>query len=1232
MRRRQRPRSLSWAVASAFILSCGSDHAAGDPSGSLAPAVAALVPAPMPSDVPGAAEALPEPEVTGDLEPLTARMATVRLPIPRLRAGSSARFTFAERRRGWFARLPEYTGMRLLTPLYSHGKVYLGGGFESHSFYALDARTGELDWTAAADDGGPTSAIIESDEVLFNTESCTLFAVDAETGRLKWKHWLGDPLMGQPAAANGRVFSGHIRDGGGYGFTAMDVHDGHVLWTRRISSDVMNAPVLDDTDVYFTTMDGTVYSFSQERGAPRFRARLHASSAPWLDGETVHVARRTTVRGEDGRATRSEQTVVLAKADGLIVRELDAVEAAFVGARPDAGGTEEGWVYEGSRPTIVSGRAYQTIGNEVQARDADTGELLWRRRYTDRAHARPASPPAIARLALVFGTRDGVLYGLDIDTGLTTFAYDVGEPIAAQPIVAGGWVYAATTRGGLVALEVADRTVGGWHMWGGNAKHDGPSDEEVPPEEKHDPTEGVLELATPPRDGELAGFPLVSTSVRARVNGFATRVEVEQTFENPYDRPVEAVYLFPLPEEAAVDEMELRTGDRVVHANIRRREQARAEYRAARARGVLASLLEQERENLFRQSIANIAPGHRVSVILRYTHVLPYEDGQYRFVFPMVAGPRYTPASAEDDPPTAAPVAAATGERRDRVHVEIEAELGGALRDVSSPTHEIVVERPSSSTASVRLREDAVPDRDLDVRFAVGGDEPELSLLTSPPEGEEQGFLTLLVHPKLDVPADEVAARELVFLVDTSSSMAGRPLELAKAAMRRALDGLRSTDTFRLLRFSDRVGALDDGALPATARNVARAHTYVDHLEALGATEMKQGIRAALGAPADPDRMRVVLLLTDGYIGNETEIFREVNERLGQARVFAFGVGAAVNRYLLTRVAEVGRGAVDVVTLDESPEDAADRFHARIATPFLTDVQVDWGDLRVSGVYPRRVPDLFADRPLVVHGRYARGGRGTITVRGRIAGRAFEKTLSIRLPGSGAPRPAVASLWARTRIGDLTTAMALAPSDALREEVIELGLRHHLLTEWTAFVAIDESSVVEPGTGITVQQAALRPAGGFSGLGVMGTGVGGGGSGYGVGYGTFGEGSLQLVERATSTPSIRASPAQVVGALSADTIRRVIRANTASFRAAYERALRSRPELAGRVTLLLVIGPEGTVVTATVSEDEIGDAELAAALVAIARSLVFPAVEGGGTVTVSYPLRFAEGPDEPSPD
>jgi len=1155
-------------------------------------------------------------ELPEDIEALASRFVPRPLPLPNVRPGRAAGFTFDGSRRGWVVRLPEPQRMRLLTPSYGDGRVYIGGGFGSHQLYALDAQSGRIDWRAAAPDGGPTAAILEDDKVLFNTESCTLFALDAETGRARWSRWLGDPLMSQPAAANGRVFSGHIRDGGGYGFTAMDLDDGRVLWTRWISADVMNAPVLDENDIYFTTMDGVVWRLDQATGRRVWRQRLGATSAPWILHDSLHVARvrRSLADDADGGAPsgRGEQSVVLSLEDGSLIREHRSVPGRFAAGRPDRGGVEDGWAFEGSRPTIIDGRLYQTIGNEVQSRDAETGELLWRRSYAHEVRRRPASPPAVAGGQLVFGTQEGVLYGLDIDTGITTWAYEVGAPVTAQPTVAGGWVYAATTRGTVVGLQVADPSMGGWHMWGGDARHNGAVlEERVSPQaaDGERPTEGVLQLRERSSEGEPTGFSLTGTRVRARVSEFVARVRVEQTFSNPYERAIEAVYMFPLPDDAAVYAMELRVGDRVIRGQIRERSQAVREYRSARERGVLASMLEQERPNLFRQSIANLAPGAEVRVVLSYTQALPYEEGAYRFDFPMAAGPRFR-----------------AGERSDRVSVEIDAALGGTLRGVSSPTHDLEVHRSNANRARVSLSEVA-PDGDLEVRFAVAGDEPSLSVLASARAQTEGGYVSLLVHPRLSVPSEEVTPRELVVVLDTSSSMRGRPFEMARAAALRSIEGLREQDTFRIVRFSDRASEMSPAALGATPANIERARAHLSEMMALGTTEMRRGVQAALEPPTEPDRLRVVVLMTDGYIGNEAEVLREVEAQLGQSRVFAFGVGSTVNRYLLSRLAEVGRGDLSVVRPSESPETAAETFVERISTPYLTDLTVDWGDLPISDVYPRRIPDLFADRPLLLHGRYARAAQGQVTLRGRIAGHAFSQTMDVTLPASSR-RPEVASLWARTRIRDLMTEMALRPTDALREEVTGIGIEHALMTQWTAFIAVDDTDTLP--SNVDYGGAGRRMgAGGTYGsgsLGLIGTGRGAGGVGYGSGGGSYGFGS-RMATRAVSVPRVRTGTAQVRGSLSREVIQRIVRRQLNRVRYCYERRLATRPGLEGSLTVAFVIGVDGSVQSAAVTRSTLADPPTETCITDVIRRLRFPTSDSN-LIGVNYPFVF-EVPETP---
>ncbi|MBX3275001.1 MAG: PQQ-binding-like beta-propeller repeat protein [Sandaracinaceae bacterium] len=1021
--------------------------------------------------VDGAAAPRPEAPIPADIVALSSRMRPRPLAIPPTRPGNTNRFTFDGHRRGWLARVPG--SQALLTPAYADGKVYLGGGFGSSQFYAYNARSGDPLWAASAPDGGPTAAIVEDDRVMFNTESCTLFAIHADTGEHLWRRWLGDPLMGQPASGSGMVFSGHVIDrrspgglgagttgwgvGGGrrYGFTAMRANDGRPRWTRAISADVMNGPILDGASVFFTTMDGDVYHLEQRSGRQRWRRNLGATSAPWLHGGEVHVTVRARAGDGDPAEGARERTVVLSHARGETLREHDPVEAPFLRERADTGGVRAGWAYEGSRPTVVDGRSYQTIGNEVHCRDVRTGALLWRRQYTQDSSARAASPPAVAGGQLVFGTRQGQLFALDVDTGLTAWTYEVGEPIAAQPSIAHGWVYAATTQSGLVALEVADPAFDGWHMWGGSAGHNGPTlGTTAPFEDESRPTEGTLRLAEEPNAGELGGFPIQATRVTARVTGFVARVSVTQTFENPYERPIAAEYLFPIPEGAIVSGMRLSSGGRVVRAEVRSREAAAAA--TAQEGQTTTTVLEQERPDLFRQHVRNVAPSERVEVTFEYTQILPFADGAYHLRYPLAAGPRHERAREGSLNAAGTPlerVLSPTDARPERVEVVVEAESGSGLAGLRSASHELAVSADGDRIARARLAGDAPPDRDLDVRIEVARDEPSAALVASPPSGREPGYLALALHPRLDA-GDEVTPRELVVVLDRSSSMRGAPLELAKAVALRALAGLDPRDTFRVTALDGALPGLGDGPLAASPANVARAAAAVRRLPILPSAS-REGLARALASAPPADRVRVVVLATDGYLGDEREVLSELRGALGEARLYALGVGTAVNQYLLTRVVELGRGELEIPSLGAPPAEVAEAFHARIARPYLTDLSVAFEGLAVADVYPRRLPDVHADRPLVVHGRYEGGGDGRVIVRGRVAGRPFEQVLEVTLPSAGPPRPELASAWAQTRIRDSLGAMALQPSPALARDVTRLGVAHGVLTPFTTFVAVD---------------------------------------------------------------------------------------------------------------------------------------------------------------------------------
>jgi Ca-activated chloride channel family protein len=1058
---------------------------------------------------------------------LTARMQARSIRMPRPMAGGNARFNFDGGHRGWVTAAPSEE--LLTTPAFANGRVYLGGGFSSHEFYALNAYTGELEWSVGAPDGGPSAAIVEGDKVVFNTESCTIFAVNAETGEMQWHRWLGDPLMSQPAAAAGMVYSAYPANGS-HSFGAFRLSDGEPVWNRPIPADVIQAPHVHGDAVFIATMDGTVTRFDRTTGRVMWSHDVGAASAPWLDGDHVLLTRRV----DRDRATPGEQAIVLSARTGAITAEGDTLDAPyFAGESRDraltrgqngAWGTvphgehlglrnvAAGWAFQGSTPAVADGRAYFAIGGEIRARDMASGRAVWRRTYADARGAQAVSPPAVVGSQLVFGTVDGQVYAVDVDTGTTIWAYDVGEPVVFQPIVANGWVYVSTSRGHVIGLEIGDAQFDGWHMWGGNAAHDGlvehlgESDPRLLASLAR-PSQGTMRVArfeaddavnhdargthanttNRLRSGAAGGssaapsaeerepeLPLAHTTMHARVSGSVARVTVTQQFVNRFSQPIEAVYLFPLPNDSAVDAMQMHIGDRTVRARIQRRADAQRTYTQARAEGRRAALLEQQRPDLFAQRVANIQPGERIDVEIEYAQTVRYSEGSYEFVFPMVAPRRYDPSHpdprANNDPlapATNQPVAiAAAGESvRDarEIDASIEIDAGMPLEDIASPSHRLVVQRADANRAIIHLAaDDTVANRDLVLRYRVSGSAPRAAVL--PSRDAESGYVGLLVQPPEAPAANTLAPRDIVAVVDTSSSMHGRPLAQAQGVLRRVLSDLRPGDTFQLVRFADRVHALADAPLTVNPENLARGRRFVDELRATGATEMVAAIRAALEAShtdADPARVPIVLLVTDGFIGNEADVLRAIADGLGRTRIYSLGVGSAVNRFLLERAAEIGRGRAIVSTLGESPEDAAQRFARFIARPVFTDVTVDWGGLDVQDVYPQHVPDLFADRPLELHARYVRGGHATVRVRGTLAGRRYERAIDVNLPSTPGDRmhEAQKSLWARAAVQDRLRSLTFRDDPQLVDEATQLGLAHHLVTPWTSFVAVDDAPV-----------------------------------------------------------------------------------------------------------------------------------------------------------------------------
>ncbi|MEG4576543.1 VIT domain-containing protein [Microcoleus sp. N3A4] len=590
-------------------------------------------------------------------------------------------------------------------------------------------------------------------------------------------------------------------------------------------------------------------------------------------------------------------------------------------------------------------------------------------------------------------------------------------------------------------------------------------------------------------------FPLKQTEVKAKIAGNISRVEVVQKFENPFPESLEAVYVFPLPDEAAVDDMEIKIGDRTIKADIKRREEALEIYEQARKQGRTAGLLEQERDNIFTQSLANIKPGEKIEVTIRYTESLKFAGGDYEFVFPMVVGPRYISGNSTGADRINPPVLPPGTRSGHNIAVSVEIDAGVAIGDVRSTSHQITTDRSGNIVRVQLANSDTIPNKDLILRYRVAGENTQATVLT---ESDKRGghFATYLI-PALNYKTNEIVPKDVVFLMDTSGSQQGEPLAKSKELMRRFIQGLNPNDTFTIIDFANTAKALSTTPLANTAANRQSAINYIENLQANGGTELLNGIQTVMNFPTTKTgRLRSIVLITDGYIGNENEVLALVQRSLKPGnRLYSFGVGSSVNRFLLNRLAEVGRGTSQVIRQDEPSAEAAEKFFRQINSPVLTNIQISWEGMgEKPEIYPIAPPDLFASQPLVLFGKKTDRANGQLRIRGTMAGgKAYEQVLPVNFAQSGGRQrestsvaatatdfgnPAVAQLWGRSRIKDLMNQMFGGETKSLVEAVTNTALTYRLLSEYTAFVAVSEEVRVEPdGTRRRVQVPVELPQG-----------------------------------------------------------------------------------------------------------------------------------------------------------
>jgi len=582
-------------------------------------------------------------------------------------------------------------------------------------------------------------------------------------------------------------------------------------------------------------------------------------------------------------------------------------------------------------------------------------------------------------------------------------------------------------------------------------------------------------------DPDVDRLPLKSTHAKVHISGVIADVKVTQVYKNEGKKAIEAIYVFPASTKAAVYGMKMTIGERTITAKIHEREKARQEYNQAKQAGKSASLLEQHRPNVFQMNVANILPSDVIKVELKYTELLIPTDKVYEFTYPTVVGPRYVDQQSDEagsaETWTSNPYLR-QGEPPTYVfNMSVHIAAGLPIKDIASTSHKTRIDYKGPSLATINLdpSENQSGNRDFILKYRLAGDKIQTGLLLF--EGEDEKFFLLMMQPPKKVIKSQIPPREYIFIVDVSGSMHGFPLNISKKLLKDLISNLRPTDRFNVLLFAGGSQLMAEQSLPATPQNITHAINTIERQRGGGGTRLLPALQKALSLSKTEGFSRSIVIATDGYVSVETKVFDLMRKNLGDANMFAFGIGSSVNRHLIEGMARIGMGEPFVITKPDQALITAKKFRKLIESPVLTGIKVDFGKFKAYDVEPPNIPDVLADRPVIVFGKWRGSALGTISLQGYTGKHRFLKKIDVSKTKALKSNSALRYLWARHRIALLADYNRLSKQDERVKEVTSLGLTYNLLTAYTSFVAVDKQVRVQDGQTVTVKQPLPLPQG-----------------------------------------------------------------------------------------------------------------------------------------------------------